>query len=119
MELSIYARAKQNVQDLKERLIELCLQNKFGGWSYKNFSIEEEAIFKTIEGEDKYRIIAFIIEENDNSLTLTPAKVKGEKGLLFKQFINCFGDIVNLLIENAWDSIEAIWIHNKYEDYNT
>ncbi len=104
---------------MKENLVGLCLQNRFGGWCYKNFSIEEEAIFKTIEEENnKIKILAFVIEEEKDNLTLTPAQVKGERGLSFKQFSCCFGDIVSLLIDNIWNEIDAIWVHKQRECIN-
>lgn len=113
MNLTIYACARKDVSELKEDLIHQCQQGEFGGWSYKYFSLGEEAIYKSISGNGTTRIVAFVIEEEEDGLVLSPAQMKGDSDLSFNQFSNCFGDIVNLLINNLWKSIEAILIKKR------
>lgn len=114
MELTISACPRDGVRELNEKLIELCVKNSFGGWSYKTFSLVEEAICKSIQEDGHSGYVVFMIEDKDDSLIMTPAKIKGEVNLPFHLFSDCVGRIVNLLMVNLWDSISEITIRKSY-----
>lgn len=114
MELTISACPRDGVRELKEKLIDLCVNNAFGGWSYRTFSLVEEAICKSIQEDGHSGFVVFIIEEKDESLIMTPAKIKGEVNLPFNLFSACVGRIVNLLMEKLWDSVSEITVRKNY-----
>lgn len=113
MELTIFACPRKGVIDLKAKLIELCENHLFGEWSYKSFSLVEEAIYRNDTQETNNGVITFMLEESDKSLLLVPAKIRGETCLPFEVFSQSMCNIVNLLLDNLWASISEITIQKR------
>lgn len=108
MQIKVYT--SHNVLEINTLFIDKCINNSINEWRYKQFSIGENAIFKTIEKGGNTIIIAFLIEEIDEGFTLSPAQIKGERILSFSEVTSFITEIIGLLVNKMWDSIDHITI---------
>lgn len=109
MEILINVEIKEDVAKVHAELIDLCTNNVT--WSYKKYSMYEEAIVKQVPVDldnNTMRTIAFLVEERDDSILLVPARVRGEALIPPDIIRHSIVEIIDLLINNIWDMIITI-----------
>ena len=101
MEIRIEPSNRENVLKLKQDIIELCDNDEFGVWHYKDFSIGEEALYKELIIDGTQTILAFLIEIENNCLLLIPAKVRGEGVIPLRELSYSICETIAIIINKC------------------
>ena len=101
MEIRIEPSSGENVLKLKQDIIKLCDNNEFGVWHYKDFSFGEEALYKELIIDGTQTILAFLIDIENDSLILNPAKVRGEGVISLQELSYGICDVIAIIINKC------------------
>ena len=110
MEIRIEPSSGENDFKLKQFIIELCKDNEFGTWRYKDFSFGEEALYKELFIDGRQTTIAFILDAGIDYLLFVPAKMKGDGIIPLEELSSCICDFISILIKKCPLTISSILI---------